>query len=142
MIPDWRIYYANGTTFDSNDGAAQAAPSTGYVCAIGYDQDGSRYIQGQQDYYRWDAASAQFWAFFSPDGLTMWAQQAGHVLSVQPGYPTAFGMSDGSTVDFIGLIYWLVERHHIFTGETMTKEAYQSVNTRAHEDPDFPITGR
>ena len=52
--PDWRIYYSDGSTFDSNDGSPEEAPSEGYVCAVGYDDAGRRYIMHGWDFYHFD----------------------------------------------------------------------------------------
>jgi len=57
----WRIYYSDGSTFDNSDGEPSEAPQWGFVCAIGYEQDGGRYIMQGWDFYRWDSVSAQWW---------------------------------------------------------------------------------
>ena len=61
MKPDWRIYYSDGTTFDSNDGEPHEAPSTGFICAVAYDEDGVRYIMHGWNHYRYDVDSRQWW---------------------------------------------------------------------------------
>jgi len=58
---DWRIYYDDGATFDSSQGAPHKAPSEGFVCAVGYDESGSRYIMHGWDFYCWDKEAAQWW---------------------------------------------------------------------------------
>lgn len=57
----WRIYYADGSTFDWQQGEPHEAPAWGFVCAVGYDQDGTRYIMQGWDYYRWDTDTRQWW---------------------------------------------------------------------------------
>lgn len=57
----WRIYYADGSTFDNTMGAPHETPSTGFVCARGYDETGVRYIMHGWDHYRFDKASEQWW---------------------------------------------------------------------------------
>jgi hypothetical protein len=57
----WRIYYADGATFSSADGAPHEAPSEGFVCAVGYEPSGRRYIMHGWNFYRFDHASAQWW---------------------------------------------------------------------------------
>lgn len=61
MRPDWRIYYADGTTFDSTQGEPEQAPPLGFICAIGYDEAGRRYIMHGWDHYQWDVVTAQWW---------------------------------------------------------------------------------
>lgn len=60
-MPDWRIYYADGSTFDSGQGEPHDAPPEGFVCAVGYDETGTRYIMHGWDFYQWDKASSQWW---------------------------------------------------------------------------------
>jgi len=59
--PDWRIYYSDGGTFDSLDGSPHDAPSEGFICAVGYDEQGGRYIMHGWDFYRYDLDSDQWW---------------------------------------------------------------------------------
>ena len=61
MKPDWRIYYDDGSTYDSLRGEPHEAPSHGFICAVGYEQNGSRYIQHGWDHYRWDRDIEQWW---------------------------------------------------------------------------------
>lgn len=58
---EWRVYYDDGSTFDSSQGLPHEAPSWGFICAIAYDQDRSRYIMQGWDFYRWDKDTAQWW---------------------------------------------------------------------------------
>ena len=58
-MPDWRIYYDDGSTFDSDQGEPHDAPSEGFVCAVGYDERGQRYIMHGWDFYQW--SSDQWW---------------------------------------------------------------------------------
>lgn len=60
-MPAWRIYYADGSTFDSDQGEPEAAPPFGFVCAVGYDERGRRYIMHGWDHYQWDRESRQWW---------------------------------------------------------------------------------
>ena len=59
--PEWRIYYDDGSTFDANMGEPHEAPAMGFICSVGYDQDGSRYIMHGWDHYRWDRDTRQWW---------------------------------------------------------------------------------
>ena len=61
MPPLWRIYYDDGSTFDSDQGEPHEAPSQGFICAVGYDELGDRYIMHGWDHYCFDQASQQFW---------------------------------------------------------------------------------
>lgn len=61
MTPDWRIYYDDGTTYDSSRGEPHEAPAAGFICAVGYEQDGNRYIMHGWDHYRYDRTIEQWW---------------------------------------------------------------------------------
>lgn len=67
MKPDWRIYLSDGSTFDSLQGEPHEAPSEGFVCAVGYDETGSRYIMQSCDWYCFH--KDQWWPFHTMDGL-------------------------------------------------------------------------
>ena len=60
-MPEWRIYYDDGSTFDSDQGSPADAPSLGFICAVGYDEGGSRYIMHGWDHYTFDQESNQWW---------------------------------------------------------------------------------
>lgn len=59
--PSWRIFYDDGATFDSRQGEPHQAPTRGFVCAVGYDERGERYIMHGWDFYRWDRDARQWW---------------------------------------------------------------------------------
>lgn len=61
MPLNWRIYYDLGLYFDSTMGQPHEAPSEGFICAIGYDEAGDRYIQHGWDFYCFDKESQQWW---------------------------------------------------------------------------------
>ena len=60
-LSDWRIYYDDGSTFSRLDGMPHEAPSVGFICSIGYDELGDRYIMHGWDHYCYDTASKQWW---------------------------------------------------------------------------------
>lgn len=61
MRPDWRIYYDDGSTFDSLDGEPHEAPPEGFICAVGYTPEGSRYIMHGWNFYCYDKETTQWW---------------------------------------------------------------------------------
>lgn len=61
MTVKWRIYYDDGATYDSLMGGPEAAPVDGFICAVGYDETGTRYIMHGWDHYCWDVESEQWW---------------------------------------------------------------------------------
>jgi len=60
-VPQWRIFYADGPTFDSDQGGPADAPCSGFVAAVGYDEAGDRYIMQSWDHYCYDQGSKQWW---------------------------------------------------------------------------------
>ena len=58
-MPEWRVYYDDGSTFDSNRGEPHDAPPEGFVCAVGWDERGQRYIMHGWDFYQW--SNDQWW---------------------------------------------------------------------------------
>lgn len=60
-MPDWRIYYADGSSFSSDQGGPEDAPQLGFICAVGYGPDGARYITHGFNHYRWDTETRQWW---------------------------------------------------------------------------------
>lgn len=50
---DWRIYYADGATFDSSQGAPDDTRPTGVAVIVQRDANGSRYIVKGENYYFW-----------------------------------------------------------------------------------------
>jgi hypothetical protein len=57
----WRIFYDDGSTFSDTDGTPEEAPALGFICALGYDEAGMRYIMHGWDHYQWDKESNQWW---------------------------------------------------------------------------------
>lgn len=60
MAP-WKIFYDDGSTFSSDEGQPHDAPTEGFVCALGYNESGARYIMHGWDFYRFDRESDQWW---------------------------------------------------------------------------------
>lgn len=72
---DWKIYYADGSTFTNEGGPPEMAPSGGVICIAYYDDDGRRHICHAADYYVWNwgrwvnADSSGFWQYMLEPGL-------------------------------------------------------------------------
>lgn len=52
-MTEWRIYYADGSTFSSNDGPAQNAPNFGAQVVLVRDKHVGRRVLKLADYYVW-----------------------------------------------------------------------------------------
>ena len=64
----WRIYYADGSTFDSTQGEAKDAPADGFICVVGYTPAGNRYICHGKNHYYFDEEK-QIWFGFDWHGV-------------------------------------------------------------------------
>lgn len=71
----WRIYYADGTTYDSTQGEPKDAPSTGVICIKHFIENEWR-ISAFVDYYCWELGSewwgadqAGFWQYMFKPGI-------------------------------------------------------------------------
>lgn len=58
---DWRIYYADGSRFDSGKGDAMAAPGFGVVCVVAPNESSGRTVLAGFDFYFWHAPSGSWW---------------------------------------------------------------------------------
>lgn len=67
--PDWKIFYSDGSTFDSTMGAPHEAPSRGFICAIGYRKSGPRYIAHMDNWYFYNEDCGEWWGFKTFDGV-------------------------------------------------------------------------
>ena len=55
----WRIYYADGSTYDSTQGTPDTAPSIGVICIKHFIENEWR-ISAFVDYYLWEQGS-EWW---------------------------------------------------------------------------------
>tara|TARA_R110000772_G_scaffold81597_3_gene173498 strand:- start:1425 stop:1760 length:336 start_codon:yes stop_codon:yes gene_type:complete len=88
MEHPWQIYYADGSTFSHLDGEPHEAPSEFFICALGYDQDGSRYIMHGWNYYRWDKETNVWWGM-DRQGLHTRLRHGGDIYAYKEGYTIA-----------------------------------------------------
>ena len=64
----WAIFYDDGSSFSSEDGEPHAAPTEGFICAVGYDERDMRYICQGKDFYCFDLLSG-CWLELNKEGL-------------------------------------------------------------------------
>lgn len=57
----WRIYYSDGSTFDSNQGRCEDAPPFGIICIIYPNDLVGRIIMHGWDWYYWVPEDGQWW---------------------------------------------------------------------------------
>ena len=82
----WRIYYADGSTFDSSQGEPHEAPSEFFICALGYDtSDGKRYCMHGWNYYRWDKDNHMWWGM-DDQGLHTRLRHNGEIYAYKEGF--------------------------------------------------------
>lgn len=79
------IYYADDSTFSNLDGQPHEAPSEFFICALGYGEDGVRYIMHGWDYYRYDKEDEQWWGM-NDQGLKTRLRHNGEIYAYKEGY--------------------------------------------------------
>lgn len=57
----WRIYYDNGTTFDSTDGSPKDAPSFGVICIVQPNEYTGRTVVSGYDWYYLNTEIDEWW---------------------------------------------------------------------------------
>lgn len=65
----WRIYYGDGSTFSSDDGAPEDAPSFGVICVVQ-----PNVLTGRESLHGWD------WFYYVPDDGMWWGSDIHGVL--------------------------------------------------------------
>lgn len=58
---DWRIYYDDGSTFDSSMGEPEDAPGFGVQCVVEADDDAGRVVLAGFDWYYYHCGSCRWW---------------------------------------------------------------------------------
>lgn len=113
----WRVYYADGATFDSSQGAPEDSPREGVAAIVQhYDcaHHPSAIIKPEAAVYVGAALSANFY---------VWRPDAGEWIG---------------TLDIFGVVKQAERRAVLLRqGEMMPHEAWERVWLRASSDPDF-----
>jgi hypothetical protein len=104
----WRIYYSDGSTFDSEQGSPEDAPSFGVVCIVQPDPDRKRNIM-----HGWD------WYYYN---------------DVEGNAPMWWGCDVAGLHD--RLLHNLGVRA-VKLGRTVSNDVWQKLLKRADLDPDF-----
>ena len=137
---DWRIYYADGSTFDSSMGEPHEAPSLGFVAVVAYHPvTGKRYIQQSWDYYFYHT-DFEWWGL-DTRGLVDWAIDNGWATEIISGNPSVVKDVDGQDLDWIGFTEWCRLNKNIKIGKMVSTDAFATIMDRAHRDSDFPQKG-
>lgn len=134
----WKIYYANGTTFSSNDGELTDAPTQGVV-TVQYrvldPNDPATIVSNVSgyDYYYWSPTIGEFQGM-DLIGVIDTATDLGIILGTNVGNPTTFETEIGN-LDSVGLIMWLSgEKHLVFRGQYVDSETFNSIKNLASTD--------
>lgn len=81
----WRIYYDNGTTFDSSQGMPEDAPAFGVQCIVFPDKDHGRTILQRFDWYYWKRDENEWWAGDLFGVLDLFMHQPKNVTALKAG---------------------------------------------------------
>lgn len=115
---NWRIFYTDGSTFDSSQGSPQDAPEWGVICIVQHDADVGRTIMRRWDFYYFHPIDQNFWGCdifgyidigvngrpFTPGslkiGCTISTPQFQEILSIadsDPAFKPKSGRKEGET---------------------------------------------
>lgn len=120
---NWRIYYADGTTFSSADGSWDDAPARGVIAVVRPNPQTGRSVEKGRAFYIMDPDAGEPWAVDWP-GLWDYLHRVG---SLQAGIPLRDVNLDALARD------WGVK-----FGRSVPNEVYQRIVIAADNDPDFP----
>lgn len=105
----WRIYYDDGSTFDSDQGEPWDAPGLGVALILQRREGEGRLVMHRWDWYVWRCDLGEWW---------------GHDL---------FGLLDQLTDDRAGVV------RAVKAGRMLSTPDWNALYTRAIEDADFPV---
>lgn len=129
----WRIFYADGNSFSSADGAPEDAPRWGVICCRYY-APGQRTTTFGSDFYTWDATDGEMQAR-DRMGVVEFALSLGLITCIEPGAPTVFETTAGR-FDMEGLLIWLInEKRLVLAGQTVPTSQYKAIMRRALDEP-------
>jgi hypothetical protein len=60
-MPDWRIYYDDESTYDSDDGPPESAPPYGVLAIVFADRDHGRMVMNGWDWYFYHGTEENWW---------------------------------------------------------------------------------
>jgi len=119
----WRIYYADGSTFDDLSGLPHEAPAWGVIAIVQKCIESGRYITCAHDYYVHNAVQ-----WFGVDGIGAIDYLVNHAhLFELPNEPNA-----------INLILRGVMGGYVKVGRTVLQKTFMRIYNLADSDPDFP----
>ncbi len=119
----WRLYYDDGSTFDSLDGQWADAPALGVITLVTSDPDVGRELD--------HGARGEFYAWW-PGASKPWGHDRTGILDYlrAVGWPTSTVLADLSLDDFKGA----GEK----VGRSVDNDVWRAVMAAATSDPDFP----
>jgi len=123
--PHWRIYYADGTTFD---GPSERPPSRGVEVIVQRHPDIGWHTMCKYDYYVW---YDERWQGVDEIGLYDLLEEFGMIRPSVGDKHTV--MVDGEWIDLSGMGFyaWLKETGIVLLGRTLTQKKFNDVMRRA-----------
>jgi len=116
----WRLYYADGSTFDNMQGTWEEAPQMGIIAAVTADETKGRLVYHKMDFYYKVGEH-----FGCSDLVFDLAQRFGFDLE---GWDTKAELLD------------LMHKHpEVKFGEWVANDEYRAILNKATTDPDFSV---
>lgn len=125
MKPAWRIYYEDGTTFDSLAGAPEDAPADGVICIVMRWDGVRRPIANRADRNGPEANSpavGENWYFWHGEAEEWWGCDREGLFDQLKRHPRT--------------------TRAVKQGVSVSRERFQAIMEVATVDPDFPVVGR
>jgi hypothetical protein len=131
---NWKIYYADGAEFSSEDGNPQDAPALGVLVICQSDQDNGRYYQCRSDYYVW--AGDRWWGV-DIGGLYAHSLENDLVRFDDDGRKFALVAGEWHVTDTFSLFYFLQRTGNVKFGKTVDTPSFTRSIKRADTDEFF-----
>ena len=132
----WRVYYADGSTFDNYQGTPLQVPAYGVICILYRDEVVERIISHRRDFYYWVPTGSQWWG---SDSFGMLDQMSLRGLVSRDG-DQWFYLHHDRRMEREPLIYRLIDDGYVKLGRSVSNTTFREIMERAHADPDFPRT--
>lgn len=127
---DWRIYYGDGSTYDSEDGPAESAPGYNLQCIVWADEKMGKMLLRGGDFYLYRHGS---WLSVDTFGLLDQLQDMG-ILERREGKYSLWG----EEVNQLDFYFKLIDAGIVKTGRNIPRQEFEAIQARALHDKDFP----
>lgn len=132
---DWKIFYGDGSSYSSDDGTPERAPSYNVQAIVFADKKVGRLILRGGDFYihREDG-----WVSVDNFGMLDQMMHVFKMLDRKSGKWWVQRDGEWKEVDCLSLYLELIEMGFVKTGRNIPREQFEAIQQNAMNDPDFP----